>query len=87
MLSATLQRGLGEYEIGAKIRALRLKKKIGLVELGKHTGLSPALLSEVERGRLRPTQRRTHVGRHRRDGGVIPIGARAFRPAASLPPG
>ena len=55
MLSKTLQDGLSGYGIGAKIRALRLKKKIGLVDLGKHTGLSPALLSKVERGRLFPT--------------------------------
>ncbi|HET9469139.1 MAG TPA: XRE family transcriptional regulator [Vicinamibacterales bacterium] len=55
MLSATLQKGLSEYAIGAKIRALRLKKKIGLVELGRHTGLSPALLSKIERDRLFPT--------------------------------
>jgi transcriptional regulator with XRE-family HTH domain len=55
MLSATLQKGLSEYAIGAKIRALRLKKKLGLVEFGKHTGLSPALLSKIERGRLFPT--------------------------------
>ena len=55
MLSATLQKGLAEYGVGAKVRALRLKKKIGLVELGKHTGLSPALLSKLERGLLFPT--------------------------------
>ena len=55
MLSPTLQEGLAEYGIGEKIRALRLKKKIGLVELGQHTGLSPALLSKIERGRLFPT--------------------------------
>jgi transcriptional regulator with XRE-family HTH domain len=55
MLSTTLQEGLSEYAIGAKIRALRLKKKMGLVELGQHTGLSPALLSKIERGRLFPT--------------------------------
>jgi transcriptional regulator with XRE-family HTH domain len=55
MLSETLQEGLGEYAIGAKVRALRLKKKLGLVELGKHTGLSPALLSKIERARLFPT--------------------------------
>src|SRR5918995_1507242 len=55
MLSATLNAGLQGYGIGAKIRALRLKKKMGLVELGKHTGLSPALLSKIERGRLFPT--------------------------------
>ena len=55
MLSATLKDGLTEYAIGEKIRALRLKKKIGLVELGRHTGLSPALLSKIERGRIFPT--------------------------------
>ena len=55
MLSATLKSGLGDYDIGGKIRTLRLKKKMGLVELGKHTGLSPALLSKIERGRLFPT--------------------------------
>jgi transcriptional regulator with XRE-family HTH domain len=55
MLSETLQKGLSEYAIGDRIRALRLKKKMGLVELGKHTGLSPALLSKIERGRLFPT--------------------------------
>src|SRR6187401_1969234 len=55
MLSATLKKGLGDYRIGERLRALRLKKKMGLVELGKHTGLSPALLSKIERGRLFPT--------------------------------
>ncbi len=55
MLSATLKAGLSDYDIGAKIRSLRLKKKMGLVELGQHTGLSPALLSKIERGHLFPT--------------------------------
>jgi transcriptional regulator with XRE-family HTH domain len=55
MLSTTLQKGLTGYGIGDKVRTLRLKKKMGLVELGKHTGLSPALLSKIERGRLFPT--------------------------------
>ena len=55
MLSATLNSGLKSYGIGGKIRSLRLKKKIGLVELGRHTGLSPALLSKIERDRLFPT--------------------------------
>lgn len=55
MLSATLKSGLEDYGIGARIRSLRLKKKMGLVELGKHTGLSPAMLSKIERGRLFPT--------------------------------
>ena len=55
MLSETLAKGLGRYAIGEKLRALRLKKKIGLVELGRHTGLSAAMLSKVERGKLYPT--------------------------------
>jgi len=55
MLTPTLRKGLGDYAIGDRIRVLRLKKKMGLVELGKHTGLSPALLSKIERGRLFPT--------------------------------
>lgn len=55
MLSETLQKGLQRYGVGEKVRALRLKKKMGLVQLGQHTGLSPALLSKIERGRLIPT--------------------------------
>jgi transcriptional regulator with XRE-family HTH domain len=55
MLSKTLQDGLDAYGIGDKLRTLRKRKKIGLVELGKHTGLSPALLSRIERGRMFPT--------------------------------
>ena len=55
MLTPTLRKGLGDYAIGERARVLRLKKKMGLVELGKHTGLSPALLSKIERGRLFPT--------------------------------
>jgi len=52
---ATLNDELHRYEIGAKLRALRLKKKLGLVQLGQHTGLSPALLSKLERGKMFPT--------------------------------
>ena len=55
MLSETLMKGLQQYAVGEKLRALRLKKKMGLVELGKHSGLSPAMLSKIERGRLVPT--------------------------------
>lgn len=55
MLSDTLTTGLQAYGIGEKMRALRLRKKMGLVELGQHTGLSPALLSRIERGRMFPT--------------------------------
>ncbi|MEO8678347.1 MAG: XRE family transcriptional regulator [Vicinamibacterales bacterium] len=55
MAQPTLTDELHRYDIGAKLRALRLKKKLGLVELGRHTGLSPALLSKLERGKMFPT--------------------------------
>jgi len=55
MLSETLAAGLEQYRIGEKVRALRLKKKLGLVQLGEHTGLSPAMLSKIERGQVFPT--------------------------------
>ena len=55
MLSDTLDEGLRRYKIGAKIRTLRANKKLGLVQMGEHTGLSPALLSKIERGNLFPT--------------------------------
>jgi transcriptional regulator with XRE-family HTH domain len=55
MLSPMLSKDLSEYAIGSKLHALRMRKKLGLVELGRHTGLSPALLSKLERGKLFPT--------------------------------
>jgi transcriptional regulator with XRE-family HTH domain len=55
VLSETLSKGLSDYAIGEKLRALRLRKKMGLVELGRHSGLSAAMLSKVERGILFPT--------------------------------
>lgn len=55
MLSKTLEDGLSRYGVGEKLRALRLRKKIGLVDLGKHTGLSPALISKIETGKMFPT--------------------------------
>jgi len=51
----TISEGLGRYSIGQKLRSLRLHKSMGLVELGKHTGLSAGLLSKLERGKLFPT--------------------------------
>ncbi|MBI1621639.1 helix-turn-helix domain-containing protein [Aquamicrobium zhengzhouense] len=55
MLSDTLTTELERYQIGPRIRAMRLKKKMGLVQLGEHTGMSPAMLSKIERGQLFPT--------------------------------
>ena len=55
MASDTIIKGLKTYAIGSKLRQLRLRKSMGLVELGKHTGLSPALLSKLERDVMHPT--------------------------------
>lgn len=51
----TIHRVLSDYDLGRKLRGLRLKKKIGLVDLGKHTGLSASMLSQLENGKLIPT--------------------------------
>jgi transcriptional regulator with XRE-family HTH domain len=55
MQNKTIQEGLKPYAVGEKMRALRLKKSMGLVELGQHTGLSAPMLSKLETGRLIPT--------------------------------
>jgi transcriptional regulator with XRE-family HTH domain len=55
MASDTITKGLGSYAIGSKLRRLRLRKSMGLLELSKHTGLSPALLSKLERDVMHPT--------------------------------
>ena len=55
MLSAHLKETLDRYHVGDKLRSLRLRRKMGLVELSGHTGLSPALLSKLEHGKLYPT--------------------------------
>src|SRR5436305_1003326 len=49
------RRFLQNYEIGPKLRQLRLRKKIALVDLGRHTGLSASMLSQLENGKLIPT--------------------------------
>lgn len=54
-MNKTITEGLKPYNLGEKLRTLRLRKSMGLVELGKHTGLSPAMLSKLERGKLVPT--------------------------------
>src|SRR4051812_20113805 len=55
MASETVTAGLKNYAIGSKLRRLRLRKSMGLVELSRHTGLSPALLSKLERDVMHPT--------------------------------
>ncbi len=51
----TLTTELSTYRIGPRIKTLRLKKQMGLVQLGEHSGLSTAMLSKIERGQLFPT--------------------------------
>jgi transcriptional regulator with XRE-family HTH domain len=48
---------IAEKHIGERIKRLRLKKSMGLVELGRHTGLSASFLSQLETGRVVPTLR------------------------------
>jgi len=55
VVNKTIVEGLQPYALGEKLRTLRLRKSMGLVELGKHTGLSAAMLSKLERGKLFPT--------------------------------
>jgi hypothetical protein len=43
----TAERFITEKHLGERIRRLRLKKSMGLVDLGKHTGLSASFLSQL----------------------------------------
>ena len=53
----TTERIIAEKHLGERIKRLRLKKSMGLVELGRHTGLSASFLSQLETGRVVPTLR------------------------------
>lgn len=46
---------LRPYAIADKLRTLRLRRSMGLAQLAEHTGLSSAMLSRLENGRLVPT--------------------------------
>ncbi|HEY9138061.1 MAG TPA: helix-turn-helix transcriptional regulator, partial [Terriglobus sp.] len=48
---------IAEKRLGERIKQLRVKKGMGLVELGRHTGLSASFLSQLETGRVVPTLR------------------------------
>jgi transcriptional regulator with XRE-family HTH domain len=43
--------------LGERIKRLRLKRSMGLVEMGRKTGLSASFLSQLETGRVVPTLR------------------------------
>lgn len=55
MLTETLANELAGYNIGPKVHDLRTQRGLKLAELGAHTGLSAAMLSKIERGKLVPT--------------------------------
>jgi transcriptional regulator with XRE-family HTH domain len=48
---------LAAAHLGDRIKKLRLKRSMGLVELGRKTGLSASFLSQLETGRVVPTLR------------------------------
>jgi transcriptional regulator with XRE-family HTH domain len=54
---ATAEASIEAKKIGEKIRRLRLKRSMGLVELGQQVGLSASFLSQLETGRVVPTLR------------------------------
>ncbi|MFN7993336.1 MAG: XRE family transcriptional regulator [Bryobacteraceae bacterium] len=51
----TITRVVGSYDLGRKLRELRLRRKIALMDLARHTGLSASMLSQLETGKLIPT--------------------------------
>lgn len=54
---AKVEQSIDDKLIGERIRRLRLKRSMGLVELGLRTGLSASFLSQLETGRVIPTIR------------------------------
>ena len=54
---AAAERLLTGAHLGERIKRLRLKRSMGLNELGKLTGLSASFLSQLETGRVVPTLR------------------------------
>ena len=45
---------MSDYNIGAKIKALRTIKKLKLQEVARETGFSPALISQIENNNISP---------------------------------
>lgn len=52
---SVIQESIRPYAIAEKLRTLRLRRSMGLAQLAEHTGLSSAMLSRLENGRLVPT--------------------------------
>ena len=52
---AIVHESIRPYAIADKLRTLRLRRSMALSQLSEHTGLSQAMLSRLENGRLVPT--------------------------------
>src|SRR5215471_21644631 len=52
---ATIEPSLNQYNLGPKIRELRRRKRMRLVDVQQHTGLSASLISKLESSKLVPT--------------------------------
>jgi len=52
---ATMEPSLNQYNLGPKIRELRRRKRMRLVDVQQHTGLSASLISKLESSKLVPT--------------------------------
>ncbi len=52
---ADLRTEFARFLIGQKLKALRLRRSMGLLQLGQRTGLSPSLLSRIENSKHLPT--------------------------------
>ena len=55
--ASNVEESIKDKAIGDRIRRLRLKRSMGLVDLGKRTGMSASFLSQLETGRVVPTLR------------------------------
>jgi transcriptional regulator with XRE-family HTH domain len=53
----TVESLIEQRKLGERIKRLRLRKSMGLVELGEKSGLSASFLSQLETGRVVPTIR------------------------------
>jgi len=56
-LEASCEALIEAKAIGRRIRSVRLKRSMGLIELGARSGLSASYLSQLETGRVVPTLR------------------------------
>lgn len=54
-LTTTVIEGLDRYAIGTRLRELRRREGMSLADVGRRAGLSPSLISKIERGRTYPT--------------------------------